>query len=141
VLLLSAVDADSRYLTGVLPGIVCFGLGLGTLVAPLTAAVLGAVPDSETGIASAVNNAAARLAGLITVAAVPVAAGMGGLEQLDGAAFVEGYRRSLWISAGLCVAGAIIAFTTIRRGGRIEHAMHPSPSQACAQRRVAPAAD
>ena len=72
----------------VLPALVVFALGLALTVAPLTATVLGDARDSEAGIASAVNNAIARTAGLISVAAVGaiVAAHYGGSLRgaLDG---------------------------------------------------------
>jgi EmrB/QacA subfamily drug resistance transporter len=54
----------------VLPAMLVFGLGLSLTVSPLTTTVLGDVPDSAAGIASAVNNAIARTAGLVAVAAV-----------------------------------------------------------------------
>ena len=54
----------------VLPAMLVFGFGLSLTVSPLTATVLGDVPDSSAGIASAVNNAIARTAGLVAVAAV-----------------------------------------------------------------------
>jgi EmrB/QacA subfamily drug resistance transporter len=54
----------------VLPALLVFSFGLALTVAPLTATVLGDARDSEAGIASAINNAIARTAGLISVAAV-----------------------------------------------------------------------
>ena len=69
-LLIGRLPVDFNYWTQLLPGIVIFGLGLSVTVAPLTAAILGDVPKSEAGIASAVNNAVARIAGLLAVAAV-----------------------------------------------------------------------
>ncbi|HET9859716.1 MAG TPA: MFS transporter, partial [Nocardioidaceae bacterium] len=69
LLLLSGVDADSTYWTGVLPGMCVLGLGLSATVAPLTATVLAAVDPKLVGVASGVNNAVARAAGLLTVAA------------------------------------------------------------------------
>ena len=57
---MSRIEADSTYVTEVLPGIVVFGLGLSLTVAPLTATVLGAVSDDHAGVASGVNNAVAR---------------------------------------------------------------------------------
>jgi EmrB/QacA subfamily drug resistance transporter len=56
--------------TDVLPALLVFSLGLALTVAPLTATVLSDARESEAGIASAVNNAIARTAGLISVAAV-----------------------------------------------------------------------
>lgn len=82
VLLLLRIGPDSAtaagYLRDVLPGVVVFGLGLSALVAPLTGAVLGAVPAGEAGIASGVNNAVARTAQLLAVAALPGLAGISG---------------------------------------------------------------
>lgn len=68
--LLARVDADVDYLTDILPAVVVFGLGLSLTVAPLTATVLGGVPERNAGIASAINNATARIGSLLAVAAV-----------------------------------------------------------------------
>lgn len=68
LLLLLRVDASPDYLTEVLPGVLLFGLGLSVTVAPLTAAVLGAAGVEHAGVASGVNNAVARVAGLIAIA-------------------------------------------------------------------------
>jgi hypothetical protein len=70
LLLLRGVDSNPDYVTEVLPGIVVFALGLAMTVAPLTAAVLSAVPQHNAGIASGVNNAVARVAGLLAIAVV-----------------------------------------------------------------------
>jgi MFS family permease len=70
VLLMLRVDAEPNYWVDLLPPVLLFSIGLGLTVAPLTAAVLGDVPAEESGIASAVNNAVARVAGLIAVAFV-----------------------------------------------------------------------
>ncbi len=69
-LLLWRVDADVDYLTDLLPGLLVFGLGLSMTVAPLTATVLADADESNAGIASGVNNAIARVAGLVAIAAV-----------------------------------------------------------------------
>jgi EmrB/QacA subfamily drug resistance transporter len=68
LLLLIRVDATPDYVTEVLPGVLLFGLGLSVTVAPLTAAVLGAAGVEHAGVASGVNNAVARIAGLIAIA-------------------------------------------------------------------------
>ena len=70
LLLLLLVDARARYVTQVLPGVTVFALGLAMTVAPLTAAVLGSVESGRSGVASGVNNAVARVAGLVAIAAV-----------------------------------------------------------------------
>ena len=64
------LDADVNYLTDLLPGLLVFGLGLAMTVAPLTATVLADADESNAGIASGVNNAIARVAGLVAIAAV-----------------------------------------------------------------------
>ncbi len=58
-----------------LPGLVVFGFGLTMTVSPLTAAVLAAVDPAQSGIGSAINNAIARIAGLIAVALTAVIVG------------------------------------------------------------------
>ncbi len=115
--LFARVQPGASYVTTILPAIVVFGIGLSILVAPLTLAVLSAVTDRDTGIASGINNAVARLAGLIATAALPLAAGIGGSAKIEGAAFAAGYARAMLISAGLCAAGAVVAFITVRSDG------------------------
>ena len=116
MVLFSRVVPGARYVTTILPAVIVFGLGLSSLVAPLTAAVLAAAPDDQAGTASGVNNAAARLAGLMSAAALPAAAGLGGLEQLSGLRLTQGFARAMWICAGLCWVAAIITWLTVRRG-------------------------
>lgn len=70
LILFFSVSVQANYLTEVFPGIALFGLGLAITVAPLTAAILGQINKEHAGIGSAVNNAIARVAGLIAVAAV-----------------------------------------------------------------------
>jgi EmrB/QacA subfamily drug resistance transporter len=140
LLVLSGVGPGTRYLTGLGPGLALFGVGLATLVAPLTAAVLGAVPDERTGVASAVNNATARLASLLGTAVLPLAAGLGGLREIRGAALTDGVAVALQISAGLCVAGAAVAFLTVRASASVVAVAHPSSTMGCSQRGRRPAA-
>jgi EmrB/QacA subfamily drug resistance transporter len=69
-LLMLRMTAHAHYFTQLFPAVVLFGIGLSITVAPLTAAILGDVPQAQAGIASAVNNAIARIAGLVAIAAV-----------------------------------------------------------------------
>ncbi len=69
-LLMLGLGAHVHYWAQVFPAIVIFGIGLAITVAPLTAAILGGVAPTQAGIASAVNNAVARIAGLLAVAVV-----------------------------------------------------------------------
>src|SRR5829696_9076917 len=68
LLLLLRVGADPDYVTGVLPGLLVFGVGLSATVAPLTATVLDSVDEPHMGIASGVNNGVSRVAGLLAIA-------------------------------------------------------------------------
>jgi EmrB/QacA subfamily drug resistance transporter len=115
LLLLSRIGADASYAGDVLPGAVVFGSGLTLLVAPLTATVLASAEDRFAGVASGVNNAVARAAGLLAVAVVPVAAGIGGDDYTDPDAFGSGFRTAMLICAGLLLAGAVVAAVAVRR--------------------------
>lgn len=68
--LMTRLDARGDYLGGLLPGVLVFGLGLSSTVAPLTAATLGDIDARQAGVGSAANNAIARVAGLLAVAAL-----------------------------------------------------------------------
>jgi EmrB/QacA subfamily drug resistance transporter len=68
--LLVRVDSDINYLVDVLPAMVLFGLGLSMTVAPLTTTVLDSVEERHVGVASGVNNAVARVAGVLAIAAL-----------------------------------------------------------------------
>ena len=92
-LVLRGVDADTDYLTGVLPGMLVFSGGLVLLVAPLTSSVLAAAPDRYAGIASGVNNAVARTGSLLAVSALPAVVGIGGADYERAAVFAAGYER------------------------------------------------
>jgi EmrB/QacA subfamily drug resistance transporter len=118
LLLMSRITADASYLVDVLPAVVVFGLGLALTVAPLTAAVLSAADVRHAGIASGVNNAVARAAGLLAVAALPVAAGLSGNDYRNPAEFTHGFRSAMLLCAGLLVLGGLLALATISNDGR-----------------------
>lgn len=109
VLLTLRIGANASYPVDVLPAVVVFGLGLSTLVAPLTATVLSSAPPGHTGVASGVNNAVARVAGLLAVAVIPVVAGLSGAGYTDVDRFADGFRTAMLIAAGLLLAGAVLA--------------------------------
>lgn len=114
LLLLARIGSDASYPVDVLPGVCLFGFGLATTVAPLTATVLGAADDRHAGVASGVNNAVARAAGLLAVAALPLVVGLSDTGYRDPAAFGDAFRSSLLICAGLLAAGSVLAWLTIR---------------------------
>jgi EmrB/QacA subfamily drug resistance transporter len=118
LVLFAQIGAGDHYATTVLPAAIVFGFGLSVTVAPLTAAVLGAVDNDRAGIASGVNNAVARLAGLLAVAVLP------GLVGLDSATtdheFTNAFAAAMYISAGLAALGGLVAFVTIRKIAPVE---------------------
>ncbi|MEU1123103.1 MFS transporter [Streptomyces sp. NPDC005899] len=116
MLLMLRVGPGASYPWDVLPAVLVLGLGMVTLVAPLTATVLAAVDTGRAGLASGINNAAARAAGLLAVAALPLLAGMGPEAYRDADEFAATFRRAMPMCAGLLVAGAVIAWWTLRAG-------------------------
>jgi EmrB/QacA subfamily drug resistance transporter len=113
-LLLLRVGRDTSYLLEVVPAVVVIGLGLATMVAPLTATALAAAPDEHAGLASGVNNAVARTGGLVAVAGVPALVGLDGRVYADPAAFDHGFAMALWVCAGLMAVGGVLAGLGIR---------------------------
>jgi hypothetical protein len=120
------IGVGSSYLGAVLPAIIVFGLGLAAVVAPLTATVLAAVDDRHAGIASGVNNAVARVAGLLAVATLPALAGITGDDYRHAPAFAAGFHVAVTISAGLAAAGGVTAWMLIRNPERAEARPQPS---------------
>ena len=112
--LLSRVQAGTTYLGSVLPGLLVFGLGLTLTVAPLTGTVLAAAAAQHAGIASGVNNAISRGAGLVAVAAIPGLTGLTGGAYRDPTVFASGFRAAMLISAALAAAGGVLAWALIR---------------------------
>lgn len=96
--LLLRLDVVVAFTADLLPGLLVFSIGLAMTVAPLTATVLGDVEEREAGIASGVNNAVARVAGLVAVAAAGVAIGgqfSSGLERDLGTASLSPAGRAV----------------------------------------------
>jgi hypothetical protein len=77
--------------------------------------VLDSAPDRFAGVASGVNNAVARAAGLLAVAVVPALAGIGGADYADPVAFADGFRTAMLLIAALLLAGGLVGLLTVRR--------------------------
>lgn len=100
-LLMLSVQVPTNYVTQLLPGIVVFGLGLAVTVAPLTAAILGSIKESQAGIGSAVNNAVSRIAGLLAVAAIGIFIGT--------SVTLAGFHTGMLICAVLLFSGGTLS--------------------------------
>jgi EmrB/QacA subfamily drug resistance transporter len=111
VLLMTRIGEHASYFADVLPAVTVFGLGLTMTVAPLTATVLASADVRHAGVASGVNNAVARAAGLIAVAGLPAAAGLGSASYHS--TFNSGFRTAMVICAGLLLLGSVLSATMI----------------------------
>ncbi|OBH03598.1 MULTISPECIES: MFS transporter [unclassified Mycobacterium] len=127
--LMARIVPGATYLGAVLPAVVVFGVGLAITVAPLTAAVLSAVPAAYAGTASGVNNALARLAGLLAVAVLPVASG---ITAGPGHPLGPGFSVAMIITATVCLFGAFVAVLSVRTGAHFARQMLPGISHDCA---------
>ncbi|KJL21070.1 MFS transporter [Microbacterium foliorum] len=106
-LLLLTVAESFDYWWQVLPAMIVMGLGLSLTVAPLTSAILGAIDESRSGIASAVNNAVSRVAGLLVVAMLSTIIG--------GTLDLAGFHNAALVTASLLVLGGVVSWIGIRR--------------------------
>lgn len=119
VAVLAFVGPGDDYPSAVLPGVLLLGSGLVVTVAPLTATVLGAAPAELAGTASGVNNAVARSAGLLAVAALPALAGLTGQAYAEPDLLTSAYRTAMGVCAGLLVVAALVAGVAVP--GRLPH--------------------
>jgi EmrB/QacA subfamily drug resistance transporter len=113
MLLMTRIDPGDSYVSTVLPAVVVFGIGLTLVVAPITATVLAAADDRHAGIASGVNNAVSRVAGLFAVAVLPLVGGLTGEAFYDPAAMTDGFHTAMVATAALAALGGVLAWLTI----------------------------
>jgi EmrB/QacA subfamily drug resistance transporter len=109
-LLATRIGADASYVSDVLPVVVLTGVGVPLITPPITTVVLSAVPEGRAGIASAVSNGVARVAGLVVVAALPLLAGLPQDIAESPAALDRGFGTSMVICAGLFFAGGLVSW-------------------------------
>ncbi|HYZ93501.1 MAG TPA: MFS transporter [Actinomycetota bacterium] len=113
LLLARRIAPGGDYLTDVLPAVIVFAIGLVHTVAPLTTTVLAAADPEHAGVASGVNNAVARAAGLVAVAVLPVVAGLGGDTTPGARALTAGFSTAVTIAAAAVAAGGLISLLTV----------------------------
>ncbi len=112
---LSSAQPGDPYAEAILPGALLWGLGIGLAVAPLTAGVLAAVDDVDLGEASAINDAASRVGGVVMVALVPALLGAGAAHSLSQP-LADGYQTAMLVMAALSVAAALITVLFVSHG-------------------------
>lgn len=113
MLLMTRIGTHTSYSGVVLPAAIVFGIGLTLAVAPLTATVLATADERHAGVASGVNNAVARAAGLLAVAAIPPLAGLTGDAYTNPAKFEHGFRMALLTCVVLMLVAAVVTFLTV----------------------------
>jgi EmrB/QacA subfamily drug resistance transporter len=111
--LMSRIGVHASYLADVLPAVIVFGMGLCLTVAPLTATVLASADVRHAGVASGVNNAVARAAGLVAVAALPAAVGLTGASYHLPAKFSHGFDLATTACAVLLLIAAVLTATLV----------------------------
>lgn len=124
ILLLLRTGLATSYVADVLPAVLVFSLGLTMTVAPLTATVLADADESDAGIASAVNNAVARVAGLVGVPIAGIVAAntlVGDTFAADGSS-VDAFHRVVVICAALVAAGGAVGALGIANPRRVVEA-------------------
>ncbi|MFJ6571814.1 MFS transporter [Streptomyces sp. NPDC091292] len=114
VLLMLRVHPGSGYAPDVLPAVVVLGLGMSLFVAPLTATVLASVEPVHAGLASGVNNTAARIGQFLVVAALPLAVGLSGAAYTVPSAVNTSFHRAVIGCSALFALASLTAALLIR---------------------------
>jgi len=131
LLMLTRIEPGDSYLSGVLPAVIVFGLGLTLVVAPVTSTALAAADARQAGVASGINNAVSRVGGLLAVAVLPVIAGLTGDSFYDPAKMNDGFHMAMVACAVLAAAGGVLAWLTIS-SEVLEPEAKPEPEFSCA---------
>jgi EmrB/QacA subfamily drug resistance transporter len=109
VIAYTRLPQDVDYWVDIFPALLVFSVGLSATVAPLTTTVLADAGPGDAGVASGVNNAVARIAGLLAIAVLGILAAGGG-DHLT----VHGFHVTMGAVAGLLVCGGLIGAIGIR---------------------------
>ncbi|HEX5188447.1 MAG TPA: MFS transporter [Streptosporangiaceae bacterium] len=123
LLLALRIGVGSSYLRDVLPAVAVFGVGIALIVSPLTSTVLASADVRNAGVASGVNNAVTRVAGLIAVAGLPAAAGLRAAAYDSPVRLTGGFHVTMIVCAALLALAALLAAMLV--DDRVLH--HPGP--------------
>ena len=115
MLLFALIERGDSYLTAVLPAVIVFGLGLSAVLAPVTATALAAAGERYAGVASGLDNAVSRFAGVVAVAALPVVGGLSGRDFEEPEALAAGFPRAMVAAAACSALGGVVGALTIPR--------------------------
>jgi EmrB/QacA subfamily drug resistance transporter len=126
--LMTRIGLHASYLTDVLPAVLVFAIGLTLTVAPLTATVLATADVRHAGVASGVNNAVARAAGLLAVAGLPLVVGLGPASYHHPASFNSGFDKAAIICAAILAIASVMSALLIR-----SDVLSPKPGAATAK--------
>ncbi|MEU8353441.1 hypothetical protein AB0C60_29850, partial [Streptomyces sp. NPDC048845] len=129
--MLHRVHPGGSYWADVFPAVLVQGLGMSLFVAPLTATVLASADTGRAGIASGVNNAAARIAQLVAVAALPLASGLSADAYRSPAALDRAFGTAVLICAGLMALGALISWFSVPSGLPSDERDEPAERPQC----------
>jgi EmrB/QacA subfamily drug resistance transporter len=103
------LPAHPDYWLDLLPALLVFSVGLSLTVAPLTTTVLSDATAGDAGVASGVNNAVARVAGLLAIAVLGIVAAGGGDHLTE-----RGFHQTMIVVGALLVCGGVIGAAGIR---------------------------
>jgi EmrB/QacA subfamily drug resistance transporter len=126
------VSVDGSYVTDLLPGFLCVGLGLGFSFVPVSIAALAGVPQREAGLASGLINTTQNIGGAVGLAILTTVSTThtdnliaDGTNQLS--ALTQGFSLAFWVGAGFAVAALVVTLVTLR-GRELEEAqVAPAP--------------
>jgi EmrB/QacA subfamily drug resistance transporter len=114
LLLMTRIGPHASYVADVLPAVTVFAVGLVLTVAPLTATVLASADVRHAGVASGVNNAVARAAGLLAVAGLPALVGLGAASYHNSPQFNSGFDKAAVVCAALLGVASVLSALLVR---------------------------
>lgn len=130
-LILATAGSHPNYWTHILPGLLIFSLGMVMIAVPVTVTVLNSTTTDRAGIASGVNNAVARAAGALAVAAFPLLVGLKGDGYADPAKLEPAFSKAMVLSAVLFAVSGAIAWFGIRDSVTRPTPEHPLEEPQC----------